>query len=449
MSDPAARRMPSPDHAVTQSPLEDWLRWLEGVHPQEIDLGLARISAVADRLGLRDVGMPIITVAGTNGKGSTVACLEAMYTAAGQQPGSYTSPHILRYNERIRIGGVPVDDALILAAFEAIEAARAEITLTYFEFATLAAAWCFRARHAAPWILEVGLGGRLDATNCFDADLAVVTAIDLDHMEWLGDNREAIAGEKMGIARPGRPVVCSDPQPPRRIAELAEAIGAPLWQVGSHYDLTAADACWNWRHASQALDDLPRPAWLPDAALTNAAGAVMAVRGAHADLALDEAALRAGLARAQLAGRQERVSAPDGDWLLDVGHNPAAIALLADRLATHRHQGQVRLAFALMARKPLEPLITQLHPGVTEWFVLDVDDPASHSAEAVTAALHAIGAEVVGSGDAADARRVLGSRWQSGDLNVAAGSFRVVEAFMRTQESACNTSGPVGHLGLD
>jgi len=434
---------------VIREPLEDWLRWLEGVHPQEIDLGLARISEVADRLGLRQAGVPIITVAGTNGKGSTVACLEAMYSAAGYQPGSYTSPHILRYNERIRMAGVPVNDALIRAAFEAIERARADITLTYFEFATLAAAWCFRERNAAPWILEVGLGGRLDATNCFDADLAVVTAIDLDHMEWLGETREAIAGEKMGIARPGRPVVCSDPQPPRRIAEYAEAIKAPLWQIGTHYELAISGTGWHWRNPMQQFNDLPRPGWLPDAALANAAGAVMAVSGATGDLALGEVAIRDGLARAQLAGRQQWVTAPDGDWLLDVGHNPAAIALLADRLAEARQRGDVRLAFALMARKPLEPLITQLHPWVTEWYVLDVDDPASHSTEAVTAALQAVGGKIVGAGSALDARRVLGRRWQSGDLNVAAGSFRVVEAFLRTQVSACNTSGPVGHLDLD
>lgn len=431
---------------MTRRQLADWLHRLETLHPREIDLGLGRIGEVAQRMGLREAGAPIITVAGTNGKGSTVACLESMYRAAGHQPGAYTSPHILRYNERIRVGGAPMEDADILAAFEAIETARGDITLTYFEFATLAAAWCFRERGASPWILEVGLGGRLDATNCFDADLAVVTAIDLDHMEWLGDNREAIAGEKMGVTRPGRPVVCADPQPPQRIADYARAAGSPLWQLGRDYDLAVDGAVWDWHAGPARLNGLPRPNWMPDAALCNAAGAVTAVNGAHPDLRLDAAAIRAGLAHARLAGRQELIQAADGDWLLDVGHNPAAIALLADRLAAQAGQGAVRLAFALMARKPLAPLIAQLHPWVSDWFVLDVDDPASHSTEAVSAALDQVGASVIGTGRAEAARQIMADCWTPGDLNVAAGSFRVVEAFMRTQPAACNGVGAAGHL---
>ena len=265
---------------MTRQTLADWLQRLETLHPVEIDLGLARITEVAELLNLRQPGVPLVTVAGTNGKGSTVACLESMFIADGWRPGCYTSPHVLRYNERIRVSGVPVDDALILAAFAAIDTARGDITLTYFEFATLAAAWCFKEQGYDVWVLEVGLGGRLDATNTFDADLAVVTTIDLDHTEWLGNTREAIAGEKMGIARPGRPIVCSDPNPPKRIKADASRLSAPLLQLGQDYHFTLHSQSWQWSSADDQLTELPRPSWLPDAAMVNAAGAVMAVRGA-------------------------------------------------------------------------------------------------------------------------------------------------------------------------
>lgn len=418
--------------------LDDWLQWLEGVHPQEIDLGLERITQVAHRMGLRQVGAPVITVAGTNGKGSTVACLEAMYRAAGNTPGVYTSPHLLRYNERIRVGGRPVSDALILEAFAAINTARGDITLTYFEFATLAAAWCFRELGVAPWILEVGLGGRLDATNCFDADLAIVTRIDLDHMEWLGDNRDAIAVEKMGIARQGRPVICADPEPPRTIAAVAAQLPAPLWQLGVDYQCLPTDQGWTWQAAEHEYRDLPKPAWLPDNALANAAGAVMAVSGVAPRLRLAESAVRDGLAQAALAGRQQLVPTGAGRWLLDVGHNPSAIGLLADRLRVERRHGKVRMAFALMQRKPLEPLLSQLLPVVDEWFVLDLNDSQAHSPDSVAAMLRAHGGYCLGQGDATAAQQALESANAPGDLMVAAGSFRVVEAFMQLGIGACN-----------
>ncbi|MEX0385595.1 bifunctional folylpolyglutamate synthase/dihydrofolate synthase [Spiribacter onubensis] len=421
--------------------LDAWLAWLEGLHPREIELGLGRITEVADRLGLRAASAPIITVAGTNGKGSTVACLEAIYQAGGHRPGAYTSPHLLRYNERIRVDGAPVEDAAILEAFRAIDAARGRTTLTYFEFATLAAAWCFRESGADPWLLEVGLGGRLDATNCFNADLAVVTTIDLDHMEWLGDNREAIAGEKMGIARPARPVVCADARPPRRIAERASALDAPLWQLGRDYHYAADRQAWTWWQGERRYRDLPRPGWMGDAALANAAGAVMAVSGAHPALAVGPSAIRDGLAAARLAGRHAPAPGPGAGWLLDVGHNPSAIALLAERLEAHRANGKVRMAFGLMARKPIAPLLSLLGPVVDEWYVLDLDDPQSHPWTEITTALERAGQVVIGAGDAAGARQRMEAATSGNDLMVAAGSFRVVEAFMRIGVGACNGSG--------
>ena len=423
---------------MSASELGGWLRWLEGIHPREIDLGLVRIAQVADNLGLRQGGHRLITVAGTNGKGSTVACLEGIYRAAGRRPGAYTSPHLLDYNERIRVDGEPVSEAMIIEAFRAIDAARGSITLTYFEFATLAAAWCFRETAADPWLLEVGLGGRLDATNCFDADLAVVTAIDLDHMEWLGDTREAIAVEKMGIARPGRPVVCSDPHPPATIADTARQRGALLWQLGKDYRIADLDDAgqWQWLAEGDRRLTLPRPEWMPPAALGNAAGAVMAVDGAHPDLQVDPAVIASGLRRARLAGRQQRVRRPAAEWLLDVGHNPAAIELLAETL--RRHPGRVRMAFALMQRKALEKVIESLAGAVDDWYLLDLDDPEAHSVETTRAALAGIGARVVGAGPAASAVRELEQTARRDDLLVGCGSFRVVEVLVRAGVEACN-----------
>ena len=423
---------------MAETALERWLAWLEGVHPREIDLGLERIAEVAQRLGLRADPTPVITVAGTNGKGSTVACLESILRAGGHRPGAFTSPHLLRYNERIRIDGQPVDDASIMAAFEAIDRARGSITLTYFEFSALAAAWCFRAAGAHPWVLEVGLGGRLDASNCLDADVAVITAIDLDHMEWLGDNREAIAGEKLGVARPHRPIICSDPQPPQRIAEQAAALPAPLHQLGRDYHYAIGDSDWSWRDDCRDYAHLPRPGWMGDTALANAAGAIAALTRGMPALGIDAASVARGLADARLVGRQSRAPGPAGGWLLDVGHNPSAIDLLARRLAHHREHGRVRLAFGLMARKPLSALIERLAPVVDEWYVLSLDDPQGHSAEAIEQVLVDYGAVVIGRGDAVGARKRLEQRAEGSDLAVAAGSFRVVEAFMRAGVIPCN-----------
>lgn len=420
--------------------LEDWLAWLETLHPVEIDLGLARMTRVADRLGLRKTPVPLITVAGTNGKGSTVACLEAMFNAAGWRPGCYTSPHVLRYNERIRIAGEPVADELILAAFAAINAARKEITLTYFEFATLAAAWCFTEQRCDVWVLEVGLGGRLDATNTFDADLAVVTTIDLDHTEWLGDTREAIAGEKMGIARAGRPVVCSDPNPPAKIQAEAERLSCPLLQLGRDYHLNVSGQTWQWLGLGESLADLPRPAWLPDAAMANAAGAVTAVQGALAGISLPERSVRDGLQHARLAGRQQWITHGEHTWLLDVGHNPSAIGLLVDRLKQEKAAGQtIGMAFALMRRKPLEPLLQQLMGVVDEWFVLDLEDDESHPPASVAKVIAGLGGSVLGQGQAELAIQSL-ERSSPNELQllVGAGSFRVVEQLLQAGIGACN-----------
>lgn len=416
--------------------LAAWLQWLEGIHPRAIDLGCERTAEVARRLGLLPAPVPVVTVAGTNGKGSVVACLDALYRAAGRRPGAFTSPHILAYNERIRVAGEPVDDATIIRAFEAIEAARDEITLTYFEFATLAAAWCFREAGCDLWILEVGLGGRLDATNTFDADVAVVTSIDLDHMEWLGPDRESIAREKLGIARSGRPVVCADPDPPESLREGAAALGAPLLALGEAFRVIPEAAAWQWAGEGERLRGLPRPSWMPDAALANAAAAIAVVRLTDPRLRLTAHSVRQGIGAARLAGRLQVLPAGDGQWLLDVAHNPAAMRLLAQAVRERGAGGRVRAAFGLMRRKPLDELVGLLAPVVDEWFALQLPDEEGWSAADLRAAITAHGGRLIGEGGAEAAVSTLEARTGRGDLALGVGSFRVVEALLRAGAGA-------------
>ncbi|MDZ7809697.1 MAG: hypothetical protein U5L11_05450 [Arhodomonas sp.] len=241
--------------------VEDWLAWLETLHPRAIDPGLERIATVAAGMDLERPDVPVITVAGTNGKGSTVAALVALADAAGLRVGAYTSPHVLEYNERISVAGEPVSDDLLLEAFDAIDCARGDITLSYFEFGTLAALWCFRRSACDLWVLEVGLGGRLDATNVVAPDVAVITHIGLDHTEWLGPDREAIGREKAGILRHGIPLVCADPDPPASVREAADALACPFHGIGEVFCVEReAGGSWAYADADVRLPALPAPA---------------------------------------------------------------------------------------------------------------------------------------------------------------------------------------------
>ncbi|MGH8443513.1 MAG: bifunctional tetrahydrofolate synthase/dihydrofolate synthase, partial [Nevskiaceae bacterium] len=331
------------------APLEDWLRWQEALHPQSIALGLERVRDVAGRLGLPADGARTITVAGTNGKGSTAALLSEIYLAAGFRVGTYTSPHLLRYNERIAVNGEPAPDAVLTGAFAAVERVRGDTRLTYFEFGTLAALWLFREAGVAVQVLEVGLGGRLDAVNLVDADCAVITAIGLDHVEYLGRDRESIGREKAGILRRGRPAVCSDPQAPASIGEQARAVGAPLWSFGRDFHIQLAADAWNWHGTDVHYKKLPPPA-LPGAIqYVNAAGALAAVTRLQRKLAVREAAVRAGLVRLHLRGRFER----HGNVVLDVAHNVEAARVLADNLRSF-DSGGCRFVIGMLSDKPVE-----------------------------------------------------------------------------------------------
>lgn len=349
--------------------LAEWLTWMEANHPRQIELGLERVGAVAARLGLGVAGAPVISVAGTNGKGSCVAFLEAISLAAGRRVGCYTSPHLLHYNERVRIDGRPVADDDLCQAFAAIDAARGDISLTYFEYGTLAALWLFARQSLDLWVLEVGLGGRLDAVNLIDADVAVVTSIDLDHQDWLGNDREAIGREKAGIFRSGCPAICADGEPPLALQRCAAALGAQWLPVGSAFVVQAGPAGWDW--SAPAIDGSPgyRNLPLPSLPLPSAAAALAAL---HAlGMPVDETAVRRGLQAARLAGRFQRLQRGGVEIVLDVAHNPHAARYLAQRLGAEPPRPTAAL-FAVMADKDVAGVIEPLRGHIDSWFLGDL-----------------------------------------------------------------------------
>ncbi len=355
-------------HMARFSNLADWLAWLELQHPKSIDLGLERVGLVADRLRLRELGCPVITVGGTNGKGSTVATLVSLGLAAGLRVGSYTSPHLLHFNERICLDGQPVADALIVQALEAVDGVREGVSLTYFEFTTLAAFWIFQQAGLGLAVLEVGLGGRLDAVNLVDADVAVVTSIGLDHTDWLGPDRDSIGREKAGIYRAQRPAICGDREPPASLLAVARDKGSRLLCKGQDYDFEAGDAAWTYRDTEGELRGLP----LPGVALDNAATALAAWRAAG--LPAEAAVLATGLAQAKLSGRLERVGqAPE--ILLDVAHNPHGAAFLMRQLPPAQPGQRTLAVFAMLADKDAGGVLDACLGRVDAWYLASLAVP--------------------------------------------------------------------------
>jgi dihydrofolate synthase / folylpolyglutamate synthase len=352
---------------VRFSCLSDWLRWQEQHHPNAIDLGLARVRTVAERLGLlaRDDNRTVITVAGTNGKGSTVATLASVLCDANLSVGTYTSPHLQRYNERIGVNGKEADDVLICQAFAAIDAQAQDISLTYFEFGTLAALWIFKQQKLRYWVLEVGLGGRLDAVNIIDADVAIVTSIALDHQDWLGTDLASIGREKAGIFRPAKPAIYMDAKPQASVLEVARDIGANVLLAGRDFHVTAApDQCQlHWRQSSLTF---PRPA-LP---LTSVVAALVAAQ--LLALPVTQQWLQR-LPELGVAGRFQRLTLDGRQWLLDVAHNPAACAYFIERVqALPGSRGRVHALVAMMADKDLHGSLAPLVGRVDTWYFADL-----------------------------------------------------------------------------
>jgi dihydrofolate synthase/folylpolyglutamate synthase len=361
--------------------LAEWLEYIERQHPKTIDMGLDRVREVATRLGLKKPARKVITVGGTNGKGSTVAFIEAIARAAGWKVGAYTSPHLLAYNERVRIDGNDAGDADLVAAFEAIEAARADTLLTYFEYGTLAALWLFARRGLDLAILEVGLGGRLDATNLVDPDVAVITTVDLDHQDYLGGDREAIGFEKAGIARAWKPLVLGEDDPPASVLRHAYAIGANTLRAGCDFFFDTADGHgnrfsptdatppapghWAWRELRHAFDRLPMPQLAAPAQLRNAATAIAALRALGRKL--PSAAVAEGVAKAHVRGRLQRFVRGEAEVVVDVGHNPQAARELAAWLAAAPAAGRTIAVFAALGDKDVRGVVDALAGRIDAW----------------------------------------------------------------------------------
>lgn len=359
--------------------LADWLVYLESLHPNSIALGLDRVNEVNARLQLAPTFV-IITVGGTNGKGSTCAMLESILGIAGYATGLYTSPHLLRYNERVRIGREAVDDASLCAAFQAVEAARGATPLTYFEFGTLAAVWLFVARKVDVAILEVGLGGRLDAVNVFDADCAIVTSIALDHTEYLGSTREAIGTEKAGIYRPNKPALFGDEDMPATIFDHAQKIGTDLQQLGKDFRFFRQDTQWQFHGRRGNHHGLPYPALRGGYQLKNSSVALAAIDELKDKLPVTLQDIKRGLLEFELPGRFQ-VLPGQPTVILDVAHNPAAVTVLAQQLG---HMGRFRrthAVFGMLKDKDIAGVVGILANLVDAWYLGSIDAARGASAD--------------------------------------------------------------------
>ena len=363
--------------------LNDWLAHCERIHTKSIDLGLDRVKAVADRMALKFT-CPVITVAGTNGKGSTCAMLEAVLLQAGYRPGVYTSPHLVHFEERCRIHGEIVKADDLLPHFEAVERARGEISLTYFEFTTLAIMGLMAASSLDAAILEIGLGGRLDAVNIIDPSCAVITSIDLDHMELLGPDRETIGREKAGIMRTGRPVVVSDPVPPQSVIDRARGIGADLWRLGEDFNFSGDKLQWGWAGRGRRYAGLAYPGLRGANQLMNAAGVLAALTALREVLPITAQAVRNGMAMVELPGRFQIVPGQP-TLVLDVAHNAHAVAALTVNLDAMGFFPTTHAVFGAMADKDLAPMFERIGPLIDRWYFTDLPTPRAETAERLQA----------------------------------------------------------------
>ena len=409
-----------------QSNLDQWLTYLLAIHPSEIDMGLTRVAEVAKRLDVLSLASKVITVAGTNGKGTSCAMLESILRKAGFSVGVYSSPHLLRYNERVRINQQDASDASLIEAFCAIEAARADISLTFFEYATLAGLYLFKAAKVDVAILEVGLGGRLDATNIIDSNAVILTSIDLDHQEYLGDTRELVGREKAGVFRQHCVAVVGEPDLPQSVKDYAEYMHTDLYRVGYEFDyfLSGADSTtWCFSSSKQTFNDLPVPR-LP---LANAASVVALVSQVWPNIS--QQCIADGLLTAQLAGRLEQVS-EQPLVLLDVAHNPHAARYLAKQLQAYQGRRIVALC-GMLKDKDIKAVLAELAPQISQWNLVGLDNPRGASSNLLYQALpddvsrsHAV--EYL---DIASAWHGIQSTISKDDVVIVFGSFYTVAGF--------------------
>lgn len=419
--------------------LAEWLALQEAAHPKSIDLGLARVGAVARRLGIDRPRSAVITVGGTNGKGSTVAHLEALGLAAGRSVGLFTSPHFLRYNERIRIDGVEAEDAAIVAAFERIEAARGATSLTFFEYNTLAALLLFAERAVELALLEVGLGGRLDATNLVDADVSVVCSIGFDHREWLGETLEEIGGEKAGIFRSGRPAVLGTARMPASVYTAIGRLGATAIVAERDFSWELAPGPqrhWSYRGVRLQFADLPPSALAGSIQYRNAATALaaleaLALHGERSGVAqkllaaLDARTVAAALRRVRLAGRFQIVPGPV-EWILDIAHNPPAAEVLAAQLAERPCQGRTLGVVGILGDKDAPAIARALAPVLDRWVLCSLDGPRGIRAAELARRLEPVVRDPILAGSVREGCAAARAAARAGDRVVVCGSVHTV-----------------------
>lgn len=360
-----------------KSTLDQWLAYLETLHPKAIDLGLARVREVADKLDIQWPGIKIV-VAGTNGKGSTCAMLESIYLAAGYTVGMYTSPHLIDFNERIRLSGEFASDQAIVEKLDLIEQTRGETSLSYFEYTTLAALLLFKQNNVDVAILEVGLGGRLDAVNIVDADCSIVTSVDIDHVEWLGNDRETIGLEKAHIFRPGKPAICSDPEPPESLIKYAQEIGADLWLFDRDFNYDGDKQQWSFAGRGVRKNSLAYPALRGANQLLNASAALATIEALKTHLAVPIQAIRLGFLQASLPGRFQ-ILPGQPTTILDVAHNPHAAAVLAHNLQSMSYFPYTYAVLGMLNDKDAEQVISKFKGQVDYWYCANLEGPRARS----------------------------------------------------------------------
>ena len=418
---------------VRRRSLGKWLQWQSTLHPSGIDLGLERCRRVRDALGLDPSSPPRIVVAGTNGKGSCVAYLEAMLSAAGLRAGAYTSPHLSRYNERVRIGSRPVSDAALVEAFERIDAARGDVSLTFFEFGTLAAADIIERARVDVVLMEVGLGGRLDAVNVFEPSVSLITAIGVDHRAWLGDDRESIGREKAGIMRPEVPCVIGERSPPESVVDHARTIGAPCRILARDYGFERGADHWRWWGPDRAVDALPLPALPGSHQIDNAAACLTALDALSPHVEVSDRAMRSGVASAQVAGRLQWIGAP-ARVLVDVAHNPLGAEALAAYLATCRPRPVRRAVCGILGDKDAGAMLRALVAEIDVWYFASLPGSRGRDARALADRLPGTVTSFVFDSVDAAFESALEHR-NDGEEIVVFGSFVTVERVLRLATS--------------
>ncbi|MBI2993344.1 MAG: bifunctional tetrahydrofolate synthase/dihydrofolate synthase [Gammaproteobacteria bacterium] len=426
----------SPPQAISGArfdSLDDWLDWQERLHFTAIELGLDRCREVAQRMGLLRPEFTVVSIAGTNGKGSSAAMLDLILRQAGYRVGRYTSPHLLRYNERICIGGAEIDDDALCRAFERVDRARGEVSLTYFEFGTLAALEIFRSAGIDLAVLEVGLGGRLDAVNMIDPDVALVTTVDLDHERWLGFDRDSIGREKAGIYRAGRPAICADPDPPRSVAESAGAVGAQHYQLHRDFTFESHAETWDWRSGESVMADLPRPSANHRLQVQNAAGILMVLRHLPPLFQVNCDAICAGLVEFRLPGRFQIVPGVV-PHIFDVAHNRQAAEVLALNLAALPCKGETHMVIGMLKDKNHQAVLSALAGSADTWHLVSLDGERGAGSRQLAEALAHVGHRGTARAfeTVPDAMKAVGSLAAPGDRIVVTGSFVTVGAAMRS-----------------